>query len=212
MYQFLSFAFNFAVTFMVVLGWVMMLKGTESGNLAEASFKSLKFFTVLSNIFAALASLIYGVTMLLIMAGAVKEMPKWIFVLRFMSVVAVAITFLTVMVFLGPTTGFGKMFKGSNLWFHMVVPITAILGFIFFDHASSLKFIETLFAVIPAFLYATFYLMNIIKNGKGDEEHPNDWYGFLNWGPGFGALIALIILTASWGMGIAFRALNLLTK
>lgn len=49
--------------------------------------------------------------------------------------------------------------------------------------------------------------MNLL-NGIGVWPESNDWYGFLNWGPGFGALIFACIVLASFAMACILRFLR----
>jgi len=52
--------------------------------------------------------------------------------------------------------------------------------------------------MIPTAVYGFLYTGNIIINGKGEWPDSNDFYGFLNWGYGFGAVIFAGTVTVSW--------------
>lgn len=87
-----------------------------------------KYFTTDSNILACIASILY-----LVYAGR-KDLPKWVVRFRFASVVAVAITFLTVVFFLAPMAAmrgrglvaFGLFFKGNVFVLHFSTPVLAL--------------------------------------------------------------------------------------
>ena len=57
--------------------------------------KSLRFFTILSNLFCAISALLL-----------VFSSSYWAWALKYIGTVAVTVTFLTVMFFLGPNMGF----------------------------------------------------------------------------------------------------------
>ncbi|MBP5745611.1 MAG: hypothetical protein J6W58_04845, partial [Lachnospiraceae bacterium] len=69
---------------------------------------------------------------------------------------------------------------------------------------------KTLFAMIPSFLYGTFYLLNNLINGVGQWPDGNDWYGFLNWGLPVGIVIYISVILVTWLIACLLRALNLI--
>ena len=48
--------------------------------------------------------------------------------------------------------------------------------------SNILMAVSALIAVIPMIVYGTFYLGNILLNGRGEWPDTNDWYGFAMWG------------------------------
>lgn len=163
---------------MPFVAWIMMFEGV-SGLLSSRGWGSLKYFTVLSN-------LLEGITSGIWLAGNVQH-AGWkgshrAEVLKYIACLCVFLTFATVMLFLGPVFGYHAMFTGGNLYFHLVIPVVAILEMIFLVRETfSVK--ENILAVIPVICYGCVYLGNILINGRGDSVSGwNDFYGFTAWG------------------------------
>ncbi len=153
------------------------------GTLADSGLNSLKYFTVLSNLLEGFACLYW-----LVGKGAKGE-P-----LKFVATVAVSITFLVAMTFLGPLYGYPSMFDGANLWLHLVVPAGAILEQLLLSKGPFTRR-EILLAAVPVLVYGAGYLGNILLNGVGEWPDTNDWYSFMMWGyPGALAIYAGLVL------------------
>ena len=100
------------------------------------------------------------------------------------------------------------MYYGSNLFFHLLIPLAAILEWTFLEDGK-IPFRESCLSVIPPVLYGIGYLVNCIVNGVGNwETVRNDWYSFLEWGYGVGVVIFLVIAAIAWGLGLSLRAMN----
>ena len=56
-----------------------------------------------------------------ILLGKAAGIPCTVYQLKYAATVSVGLTFLTVMLFLGPRFGYGAMFQGVNLWFHLLM-------------------------------------------------------------------------------------------
>ena len=100
-------ALNVLLAIAVFGAWGRMVVSGE-GTLASTGLSSLKYFTVLSNLLEGFACLYW-------LAGKGAKGER----LKFVATVAVSITFLVVMTFLGPLYGYPFMFEGANLWFHL---------------------------------------------------------------------------------------------
>ena len=130
----------------------------------------LRFFTVLSNLFCAAASLAVAAARL---RGPV---PNGILVTKFVGTAAVAITFLTVMFFLGPVVyNYKFLLTGPDLWLHLVCPVTAILTCLLWDRPV-MRFGGVFLGVLPVLLYAGMYIYHILL--APPEKRWEDFYGF----------------------------------
>lgn len=178
--------------------WLVMVF-SGGGMLTDSGLPSLKYFTVLSNIFEGIASIIW------IAAG--KKAEEKTEKLKYIAAVSVALTFMTVMLFLGPLYGYRAMLSGVNLPLHLLVPVAALAECIFLSDALYTSR-DNLLAVVPMLLYGTWYIMNNLINGIGAWPDTNDWYGFLNWGwpPGLMIFAGLCLIT--WLVGAALRRVN----
>lgn len=92
------------------------------------------YFTVDSNILAAVVSLLLAIWELCHLRGEVP--PKWMMLLKFTGTVAVGVTFFTVMLFLGPMMGYGPMVTGHNLFLHVLNPLAAMLSFALLERGT----------------------------------------------------------------------------
>lgn len=187
----------------VAVGTTMMFLGGE-GTLLSNGLDGLKYFTVLSNIFEGIASLLW---LAFAARSADHAPPKAVEIVKYAAGVCVGLTFVTVMVFLGPLYGYPFMFMGANLFFHLLIPVAAMLEFVLMNTAP-MTLRHNLAATLPTLLYGTVYLINILLNGVGEYPDTNDWYGFVNWGLPVGIVIFAVISAAAFVIGLALRLLN----
>lgn len=198
---------NAILSLMVFVVWILSFFLWRDSTLGGSGWSDLKYFTVESNLLVGVVAVIYLVYRL-VKGG---ELPKWLSVLKYLSAAAVFVTFTVVVVFLGPMYGYGRMYYGSNLFFHLLIPLFAIAEYVVFG--EELSFRESFYAVAPPVLYGIGYLTNCIVNGVGSwETVKNDWYLFLEWGYPVGIVIFIVIAAMAWGLGLAIRAGNRLAR
>lgn len=199
----LQAAFNLLLALMVLWAWLSMVFDPSSGALLSSrGIASLKYFTVLSNLLEAAASLLFAVSLLRNAAS------RWTLLLKYVAAAAVGLTFIVVMVFLGPLYGYPAMFVGGNLWLHLLVPVLAMTEFCLSFRDLKPTGRESLLCVLSPLIYGLFYLGNILINGRGEWPNTNDWYGFVMWGLPVGLLIFLVILLATWVIALLLRTGN----
>lgn len=204
--------------------WIMLDKnGDNGGVLITSGWANLRYFTVQSNILCGIVAAIYLVSGFLRGHGKspasqdvpasqdapiTKETscPAWMMTLKLAATAAVMVTFLVVACFFGPIYGYGQLYLGSNLFFHLIIPLLGMVEFCLLD--GSLPFRNTFLAGSPALIYGCFYLGNILINGKGEWPNTNDWYGFMNWGAIPAALIFSGIVLTDWGVACLLRWIN----
>ena len=205
----LLLGWNLAIVVMTAIGCVVMLFfGSEDGILVAHGAENLKFFTVLSNLFEGLVSLILALRLWRIRRGRAAGIPHGLFLLKLIACVTVTVTFLVVALFFGPLYGYLILYEGANLWFHLVIPLLAILEFIFLDRFDELSFRETLLPVLAPLIYGLLYCLNLLANGVGTGPDTNDFYGFLLWGLPVGLCIFAGILLLVWAAGVLLRLGN----
>ena len=195
---------NLFIAGVSIVSWLSMVFAiSQNGPLTAGGLFSLKFFTVLSNLFNAAVCLAY--------AGALAARGRPSFRLRtwkLMGTAAVSLTFFTVMGFLGPVYGFGSMFVGSNFWLHLALPVLSMMSFVLLERDEPLPFRSTLWAVVPMLIYSVGYLGNVLIQGPGDWPNRHDFYGFLLWGWPIGIAIACGLALAIWIIAVLLRKLN----
>ena len=187
---------NICLAVMVFGAWLDMLFFAE-GTLAEVGVRSLKYFTIQSNLLVGIAAVIW-------LAHCKKGVSKAVESFKYVAAAAVALTFITVMTFLGPMYGYPEMLVGANLWLHLIVPVAAIAEIIFLSDAEYTRRDNNL-AILPLAIYGTFYLANNVINGIGEWPDTNDWYLFLTWGYPIGFVIFALLFLVTWLMAFGMR-------
>ena len=192
---------NIFIAVAAFCSWIAMtLYGQRM--LSEPGLGNLRFFTVLSNLLAGTAAVIW-----LAVSGRGGEDLRRAETLKFVAAAAVGLTFTVVMVFLGPLYGYPMMFTGSNFFFHLIIPLVAAAEIIFLSDAAYTAR-DNLLAVIPTLAYGSVYLLNNCINGTGEWPDTNDWYSFLRWGYPVGIAIFAIACAITWLIGFMLRKCN----
>lgn len=168
------------VAICVCIGITMNLTTLYDENFDHMGLSTFCMFTVNSNILAA-SSMIMIIPYTL--DGLRKHnyfLPRWVVVLVYAGVTAVALTFLISLCVLAPVKGFRLIFSGSRFFLHGVCPILAVVAFCFFMSSQRLSFTDSLIALIPVFIYAVVYTVMVVVIGEEDGGW-NDFYGFFTY-------------------------------
>ena len=183
--------------------WAHMVCAGGREQLSARGIGSLKYFTVLSNLF-------FGVTasVMAIRQFCRRPVTDRLLRVKLAAVTAVGLTFSVVVAFLGPMYGYPAMLAAENLWLHLIVPVAAMLQFVILEADRTIPLSWTGTAVLPALFYGIGYYTNVIVNGRGTPPHMNDFYGFASWGIRAAAGVFGIIIAATWGIAAALRAGN----
>lgn len=124
---------------------------------------SLRFFTVLSNLFLAITSIFIIVFDVKNIVNNKYDIPKWAIILKFTSTVATTVTLMTVLLLLAPLwevngDGYFTLFARNNFFMHFVNPVLGIITLIFFERNEKFKLRHVFFGLIPTFLYSIVYI------------------------------------------------------
>lgn len=201
------------IAILVPIVWLstLFVRG-EAGTLEPVGFRGLRFFTVLSNLVAGLASQIYLLSRIKKRSSTdneeIRKTASLPLKLKLVSAVAVAITFFTVLLFLGPLYGYRFMYTGANLFFHLLIPLMAMIGVTLTELDAQFTKNDIMLTALPVLTYGVFYLGNILINGTGEWPKTNDWYGFLNWGYPIGILIFAVLIGISIAIGTAINKIR----
>ena len=170
-----------------------------------------KYFTVQSNVFAGIMSLIFLFKELDVMKGKIKRIDKKYYILKFMSAVAVGLTFFVVFTYLGPITKYGitSLLMNSNLFFHLLIPLLCIICFVFFEGTREMKIKEVLFGLLPVILYAIYYIANVLIHMEGGRVSPiYDWYWFVQNGVWTAVIVVPVILLVTYLISLCIWFFN----
>lgn len=206
-----SLILNIIIVLLTIFASILMFTGIKITYGAEPILETtklgmFKFFTVDSNIFMGLTSLLF-----IIKEIKNEEITKTMFRLKLMATTAVSLTFIIVFTYLGPISkdGIISLLQNSNIFFHLVIPVLSIITFILFEKTNKLKFKDTLYGIIPTIIYAVLYLINILihtENGKVSPVY--DWYWFVQNGVKTAIIVAPMIILISYIISLILWKLN----
>lgn len=169
----------------------------------EVGLKTFRMFTVLSNMFVGVTS---AMTIPFAVDGIRQKnyhLPRWIMNMTLLSVTSIAVTFVITLFILSPQAGFVLMMATrSNLMLHTIVPLIALVSFLFINTYHTIKFRTTLYAVAPVLLYALFYLVLAIVIGEKNGGW-RDHYHFQELMPWY--FVFVVILLLAFGLANLLR-------
>ena len=184
----ISFIFNIIIFMMVIGASTMMFTGFRfmPGEIILESNKlgMFKFFTVDSNLFMGIISLLFAIFEIRLLKGKIDKIPRYMYILKLMATTSVALTFIVVFAYLWPLVGsLYLMILNSNLFFHLLVPVFSIITFVFFERNNKISFKYSFYGVIPVIMYGLFYLINVlIHMNNGIVSPVYDFYWFVQNG------------------------------
>ena len=139
---------------------------------------SLRFFTVLSNLFVAVLAIIMVVYNIKNIVNDKYDYPNWLITIKHTATTAVAVTFTTVALLLAPSyaivgKGYFTLFLGNHVYMHLLSPVLAIITLILFETSHKITFKESLLSLIPVVLYSILYITMVVFVGAWP-----DFYNF----------------------------------
>jgi hypothetical protein len=190
----------------VFISIVINLLSKPTEIVQEVGLKTFRMFTVLSNMFV-------GVTAAMSIPFAVDglrqsnyHLPRWIVNLTLASVSSISLTFLITLFVLSPQAGFVSMMAASsNLLMHTIVPIVAIVTFLFINTYHNVKFKTTFYALLPVFAYAVVYIISAFAVGE-ENGGWRDHYHFRELMPWYYLFVIIMLLT--FGIANLLRAVH----
>lgn len=203
-----SIVLNAVIAPLCIIAWLQLALGNHKDPkmLAARGVESLKYFTVLSNLFAALVSVAY----LVVGLGSGAYPPAWLVALKLVSTTTVMLTFITVVVLLGPAFGWRRMYASGNLWLHLVLPLIAFVDCCLFVPVHSLPWQCSFLGMLPTAVYGAFYLWNVCVHGAEQNGRVYDFYGFLRWGKDKIPHVMIGMLVFSWLISLAVYGVSVL--
>lgn len=192
---------NVIILVLVGVGSVKTFFNNDNNSaLLSIGLSNFKYFTVLSNIYCGI---IAAVRICFYFLN--KKMPM---ILKISAAASVGLTFLTIAAFFAPLYPNHNLYQGANLYFHLIVPLIAMLEFVILRTEEKIPFRYTLVSAAFSIIYGMVYLLNNLINGVGQWPDSNDWYGFLNWGYPVGIVIFAVIVLLNWLIAVILRFLN----
>ena len=178
--------------------------------LETQGLSNFKYFTVDSNIFIGIVCFIFMIYEILKLKKKIKEIPRWLYILKHVATTAIGLTFFTTCLFLGPTidTGFFSLYTNANLFYHFIIPVLAMLGYIFLDKYES-NYKQCLYSLIPMVVYSIYYVPNVLlhlDNGRSTAAY--DFYGFFHGNPNSIFVFYPLMLSVVYVIAVVLYTLN----
>lgn len=162
--------FNLIIVFCTIYCTILCFRDKEGNWLFSEFCRKLRFFTLLSNILCALASLFVVISL---RSGT---LPYGVWLFKYIGTASVTVTFLTVMVFLGPTLGYKSQLEGWSFYLHAAGPLLAVVSFCFLERFYPLSLLTSLWGIAPVLLYGCLYLKKVVLSSGASQW--DDFYGF----------------------------------
>ena len=205
-----SAAINFingALSF-IVLVWLII-----EANVAVTEFTStadiFKYFTVQSNVISGAVSIAFAVYAVMLIKGKIGEIPGFLYILRLLATTSVSLTMITVLVYLGPLFGYVFMLSRYNFFYHLLLPLLAIVSFLFFDITDKISFKQTFIALSHFGVYAIVYLSLVLTHIEdGAVPAAYDWYSFTYLGINAAFIIAAVLLVVTYAIAFGLWKVN----
>ena len=188
---------NLAIFICTALAYFGCFRGEDGVLHAENGIAALRYYTLLSNLFCAFASLALAAALT---GGAA---PRWIWLWKYIGAAAVTVTLLTVLFFLGPALGYKALLSGRDLYLHLIGPLLAIVSFCFLERFYPLSLPLALTGLLPVILYGLVYLDRVVL--CPEEKRWEDFYGYNKngkWPISFAAMMigGALVCVALWGL------------
>lgn len=168
------------VLWMAYCMYRMFSYGLE-GNMGGSKWSCFRYYTIDSNFLAAVSALVMLIDR--IFSGQPKSFSTH---LKYYGTCTVAVTFATVMAFLGPMMGYNRMFTGDNLYMHLIGPVLCIISFCFLDKGPKLSRGHVFKSLIPTAIYGAVYFVMVMIT----KDWP-DVYGFNAMGKWYISVVAM---------------------
>ena len=176
---------------------------------------TFKMFTTQSNVFSGVVSLVVIVFEILIICKKLNELPNWVKIIKMATTTGVTLTFLVVTFYLG-FVAIGKgynyfvVFRGTNVFFHFLTPISCILSFVLFEGCKDIKLKYTFLNMIHMVGYTIFYSINVLTHLKADgtADRKYDWYYFMMGEKWTFVLVVIGMMLITYGIGVLLWWIN----
>ena len=207
-FNIISLVLNLLIVGFTVYAVSTFYTGTGDGNMMVKGTESFRFFTVDSNILAAVMSIVMLVFNFKKIKNINAEVPDSVRLLKFMSTVAVTLTMITACFFLSTVYTLKMMISGSCFFLHLITPLLAIFSCTVFEADSKMNFKKMLSGLIPTVLYGSVYIVMVLILGKAN----GGWEDFYSFNSGIlenkWYLSIIIMLFATFLISLVLRAIH----
>lgn len=175
----------------------------------KEGFFSLRYYTVLSNIFALVVAFLYAVHYIRNFQQKTVFVPGWLKQMKYIDCICLAVTFVVVLTVLIPMEGIQSIdhyiFGKANIYHHVFCPIVMIFAFCTLEKERKISKRDNVLAMIPTVIYAiVMMILNLLKILRGPYPflyvYEQPVYMSVVW--------CIAILSLTFGLGWILRVLN----
>ena len=195
------------VLFLTLVGLSLSLSDFFKSGSSEAGIGTLKMFTTISNIIAAVAA----ATCLPFQIDGLRRdryrLPSWIVIVMYVGTVGVFLTFFTALTLISAFQGFVEtMFTRSSLFMHTINPILITILFVVVVSDTRIKFSYSFISIGPTIIYMIVYAIMVFGIGMWNDHYKAN--AFIPW-----PVTLIIVIIVSFGIAQLLRVLhNLMNK
>lgn len=172
----------------------------------EAGIGTLRMYTTLSNILAAVAASLCIPFQIDGLRRNKYKLPFWIVTIMYVGVTGLFVTFFTAITLISINTGFVyTMFMKSNIFMHTINPIIITVLFTLTISDHRVKFHESFYTMIPLIIYAIIYVVMVFITKTWRDHYNSNTY--MPW-----PLSILLLLLLAYGLTMLLRFLHNLTN
>lgn len=147
---------NLTIVFCVVLGVVLNYMGPNTPK------GTLLYYTIQSNILLALACVVFSFYDL-----ARKHLPNYMYLIKYIFTVAIAITGIAFNLFLAPQQiehyGITRTYGLSSTLLHVVTPVLGLISYLFFDKTPFKRKFDLYGLIVPLGYFVLIIGLSMIK-------------------------------------------------
>lgn len=182
-------------------------------------WRVFQFYTTDSNLLLLIATTLCIIYQLLLYKKKINKIPEATIFFKLISTACTTLTMMSVLVFIpfADVFNFGpraNLFLNSNLFYHLLCPLTGVVIFLLFENQSNIKLKLLPISIIPTVIYSIFYLSisltHVLPNGTIPEEY--DWYGLSVLGIQFAAIPVILAIgftfLFAWCLWIGNKKIN----
>ena len=121
-----------------------------------------RYYTNISNLTVGFIAFINAIMFTISLIKGRVIYPKFLSIVKFIGLSMVALTFFTVLFILAPLTSYVEMYRKVRFITHLVIPVLAIVSYLFFEEKSFFEWKFSLLGFLPPVIYAIVYAVNAI--------------------------------------------------
>ncbi len=186
----LDILINFAIVIITTVCVLSFFREDGKWKPARARI-AFRYYTTQSNVLCAVSALFI----------ALFPDAQWAYYLKIIGTASVIVTMFTCLIFLGQIYGYVVLFKGTDLFLHLVNPLLAIVSLFVFERRG-IGLGASFIGLIPVALYAPLYLYNVVYAPEGKRW--DDFYAFNRDGRWWIAYLLMLAGTAAICLGLYF--------